>query len=211
MSWLSVDICSSCAPQVAHECCHCNATPFAAHNVRPQLLSRESIVRSTTIVDNLIVRNILHGMNVDSDDVLRLDRQICFRLYAASNLLTRLYRPVLTELGLTYPQYLVMLTLWESAPQSVGDIGERLYLDSGTLTPLLKRLEIAGLVSRERDTADERRVLVTLTKAGRALKQQAKKVPSTLARGLNLQPPQVMNLRKTVDDMIGVLLSSVQD
>jgi MarR family transcriptional regulator, organic hydroperoxide resistance regulator len=163
------------------------------------------------MVDNLIARNIKLRMTAETDDVLRLDRQICFRLYAASNLLTRLYRPVLRELGLTYPQYLVMLTLWEGAPQSVGDIGERLYLDSGTLTPLLKRLEAAGLVSRERDATDERRVLVTLTKAGRALKLQAKKVPATLARGLNLQPSQVIELRRTVDDMIGVLLSSVHD
>jgi MarR family transcriptional regulator, organic hydroperoxide resistance regulator len=162
-------------------------------------------------MDNLIAYNITWAMSAETDELLRLDRQVCFRLYAASNLLTRLYRPVLTELGLTYPQYLVMLTLWEGAPQSVGDIGVRLYLDSGTLTPLLKRLEAAGLVSRERDASDERRVLVTLTKAGRALKLQAKKVPATLARGLNLQPAQVVELRKTVDDMIGVLLSSVND
>jgi len=151
------------------------------------------------------------AVSTDTDDLLRLDRQICFRLYAASNLLTRRYRPVLRELGLTYPQYLVMLTLWERAPQCVGDIGERLYLDSGTLTPLLKRLEGAGLVSRERDVVDERRVLVTLTKAGRALRQQAKKVPAALARGLNLHPAQVMELRETMDDMIGVLRSSVKN
>ena len=96
------------------------------------------------------------------DDPLLLDRQVCFPLYAATNLLNRLYGPVLKPLGLTYPQYLVMLVLWEEEPQTVGSLGARLYLDSGTLTPLLKRMEAAGLVSRTRDADDERRVLIGL-------------------------------------------------
>lgn len=104
---------------------------------------------------------------------LLLERQICFRLYAASNLVTRLYRPHLEAMGLTYPQYLVMLILWETEPRSVSQLGERLYLDSGTLTPLLKRLQAAGLVVRRRDTADERRVFIHLTEAGRALRKRA--------------------------------------
>ena len=91
------------------------------------------------------------------DNPLLLDLQVCFPLYAATNLLNRLYGPVLRELGLTYPQYLVMLVLWEEQPQTVGALGARLYLDSGTLTPLLKRMEAAGLVSRTRDPEDERR------------------------------------------------------
>lgn len=111
---------------------------------------------------------------------LRLDQQLCFPLYAASNLMTRLYRPLLDELGLTYPQYLVMLVLWEASPSTVSALGERLRLDSGTLTPLLKRLEAAGLVRRTRDAADERRVLVSLTDNGRALRDQAEDVPHRL-------------------------------
>ncbi len=89
----------------------------------------------------------------DGDGLLRLDRQLCFALYSASSLVTRLYRPLLEPLGLTYPQYLVMLVLWEKAPRTVGELGEALCLDSATLTPLLKRLEAGGLVSRKRDSS----------------------------------------------------------
>ena len=117
------------------------------------------------------------------DDPLLLDRQVCFPLYAATNLLNRLYGPVLKPLGLTYPQYLVMLVLWEEEPQTVGALGARLYLDSGTLTPLLKRMEAAGLVSRTRDAEDERRVLIGLTERGRALRADALHVPETIAGG----------------------------
>ena len=143
----------------------------------------------------------------DPEDPLRLDRQICFPLYAASNLLTRLYRPLLAELGLTYPQYLVMLVLWESEPQTVGDLGAKLHLDSGTLTPLLKRMETAGLVSRVRDPADERRVVLSLTKAGLALRGPAAAVPATLGASLNLSPEEVTVLRDTVQSMVAVLIS----
>ncbi|HWA61253.1 MAG TPA: MarR family transcriptional regulator, partial [Caulobacteraceae bacterium] len=107
--------------------------------------------------------------SLSDDDPLRLDLQVCFPLYAATNLIGRLYRPVLAQLGLTYPQYLVMLVLWEGAPQTVGSLGARLYLDSGTLTPLLKRMEAAGLVIRRRDAEDERRVRIALTEKGLAL------------------------------------------
>ena len=117
------------------------------------------------------------------DDPLLLDRQVCFPLYAATNLLNRLYGPVLRPLGLTYPQYLVMLVLWEEEPQTVGALGARLYLDSGTLTPLLKRMEQAGHVSRTRDAEDERRVLIGLTERGRALRADALHVPETIAGG----------------------------
>jgi len=144
----------------------------------------------------------------DRDDPLRLDRQVCFPLYAASNLLTRLYHPVLAQLGLTYPQYLVMLALWEQAPMSVGALGGRLYLDSGTLTPLLKRMETAGLVSRKRDPLDERRVLIDLTDAGRALRASARHVPETLAAGLDLQPGDLDLLRDQVRMLIDILKSS---
>ena len=112
-----------------------------------------------------------------SAQLLRLDHQLCFALYSASLAMTKLYKPLLAELGLTYPQYLAMLALWEEDGQTVSALGERLHLDSGTLTPLLKRMETAGLVTRLRDAADERRVLIRLTAAGRALKARARRIP----------------------------------
>jgi len=112
---------------------------------------------------------------------LKLDRQLCFALYSASLAMTKFYKPLLDPLGLTYPQYLAMLVLWEGDGITVSQLGERLALDSGTLTPLLKRLEAQGLVRRLRDAADERRVLLQLTPAGRALKTRALAVPETIA------------------------------
>jgi DNA-binding MarR family transcriptional regulator len=141
----------------------------------------------------------------EEEDYLRLDLQVCFPLYAASNLLGRLYRPVLARLGLTYPQYLVMLVLWQQAPQSVGALGDRLHLDSGTLTPLLKRMESAGLVTRTRDAADERRVLIGLTEQGAALRLAARDVPTTLASGLALSTQELAELRDTVQHLVAVL------
>jgi DNA-binding MarR family transcriptional regulator len=141
----------------------------------------------------------------DPDDPLRLDRQLCFPLYAASNLMTRLYRPILAQLGLTYPQYLAMLVLWEADPVSVGDLGGRLHLDSGTLTPLLKRLEASGLVTRMRDPEDERRVLIGLTAAGRALRERATSVPFTVASGLGMTPQAMLDLRDAVQQMVAAM------
>jgi DNA-binding MarR family transcriptional regulator len=114
-------------------------------------------------------------------DWLRLDRQLCFALYSASLAMTKLYKPLLDPLGLTYPQYLAMLVLWEGDGITVSQLGERVALDSGTLTPLLKRLEASQLVLRLRDAADERRVLLQLTPAGRALKAKALAVPGQVA------------------------------
>lgn len=113
-------------------------------------------------------------------ELLSLDNQLCFALYSASLSMTRLYKPLLDELALTYPQYLVMLALWEADGVTVSDLGTRLSLDSGTLTPLLKRLEATGYLSRMRDVADERRVLIRLTAEGRALRAQAVQVPQCL-------------------------------
>ena len=113
---------------------------------------------------------------------LELDRQVCFALYSASLAMTKLYKPLLAPLGLTYPQYLVMLVLWEGDGLTVSQLGERLALDSGTLTPLLKRLEASTLVQRLRDTTDERRVLLRLTAAGRKLKARATAVPLAVAQ-----------------------------
>jgi DNA-binding MarR family transcriptional regulator len=112
-----------------------------------------------------------------SDQALALDSQLCFALYSASLAMTKLYKPLLDNLGLTYPQYLALLVLWERDGIAVSELGERLTLDSGTLTPLLKRMEASGLVSRLRDTNDERRVLIRLTAAGRALKARARRIP----------------------------------
>ena len=114
------------------------------------------------------------------DELLKLDNQLCFAVYSASLAMTKLYKPQLEALGLTYPQYLVMLALWEENGLMVSTLGERLSLDSGTLTPLLKRLEGAGFVSRVRDVADERRVHIMLTPAGRKLKARAARVPACL-------------------------------
>src|SRR5216110_884977 len=115
------------------------------------------------------------------DENLRLDRQICFLLYGASRAVTQLYQQLLAPLGLTYPQYLVMLVLWEEDGAAVGRLCERLYLDSGTLTPLLNRLETAKLVRKERSAVDERVVHVHLTAAGKGLKRNARGVPEALA------------------------------
>jgi len=112
---------------------------------------------------------------------LQLDHQLCFALYSASLAMTKLYKPLLEPLGLTYPQYLAMLALWQDDDLTVSGLGERLQLDSGTLTPLLKRLEAAGFVTRLRDAADERRVRLQLTPAGRALKAGARAVPEAVA------------------------------
>lgn len=108
------------------------------------------------------------------DAPLLLGNQLCFAIYSAGHAFTRVYKPLLSQLGLTYPQYLVMLVLWEGDGLTVTELGERLFLDSGTLTPLLKRLEAAHLLKRTRSTTDERRVLVALTAQGQALKEKAR-------------------------------------
>ncbi len=122
-------------------------------------------------------------------DWLALDHQLCFALYAASLAMTKAYKPLLAPLGLTYPQYLVLLVLWEGDGVTVSQLGERLRLDSGTLTPLLKRLQAQGLLHRQRDAGDERRVLLRLTPHGHALRAQAEAVPHAMAcaTGCNLE------------------------
>lgn len=117
----------------------------------------------------------------DARELQQLDHQLCFALYSSSLVMTKLYKPVLGALGLTYPQYLVLLALWQADAIGVGELGEQLYLDSGTLTPLLKRMEAAGLLERARDIGDERRVIVTLTATGRALRRKAEGVPLQVA------------------------------
>lgn len=132
---------------------------------------------------------------------LALDNQLCFAVYAASHAFARTYRPLLEPLGLTYPQYLVMLVLWERDGIGVKAIGNRLGLDSGTLTPLLKRLAAAGLVSRARDGDDERQVRVTLTDTGRALRAQAAGLPHLIGGRLGLDVAELKRLRREIDGL----------
>jgi DNA-binding MarR family transcriptional regulator len=133
-----------------------------------------------------------------TDAMLQLDNQLCFALYSTSLSMTRLYKPLLDELGLTYPQYLAMLVLWEQDGLMVSEIGERLYLDSGTLTPLLKRMETAGLIARIRAVEDERRVHITLTAAGRKLKTRAAKIPGCILEASQCSIPELTALTQQV-------------
>jgi len=142
----------------------------------------------------------------DSYPQLALDQQICLPLYAASRAVTRRYTDLLAEAGLTYPQYLCLLALWESdAPLGVSELGARLHLDSGTLTPLLKRMEAAGLVTRVRDRADERRVLVSATEQGWALRERVADVPARLVEGMGMSAADGRALRGLLDRLIAEL------
>ena len=130
----------------------------------------------------------------DRAEWLKLDHQLCFALYSASLAMTKFYKPLLDPLGLTYPQYLVMLVLWERDGLTVSEIGEQLTLDSGTLTPLLKRLEGANLLERVRDAQDERRVRITLTPQGRALRDAAEKIPACVLQSTQCTLPELQAL-----------------
>ena len=132
---------------------------------------------------------------------LLLDNQLCFALYSASLAMTKLYKPLLETLGLTYPQYLVMLVLWEQDGLTVSALGERLFLDSGTLTPLLKRMEQSGLVSRQRSVEDERRVEVRLTPDGSKLKARAASVPACVVEAAGCPIPELMTLTHDVQSL----------
>ena len=135
------------------------------------------------------------------DRALALEEQLCFALHSASLAMTRLYRDLLADLELTYPQYLVMLALWADDGLRVSDIGDRLHLDSATLTPLLKRLEQNGLVFRTRSTVDERSVLVSLTDAGRALRQRARGIPARVDRATCLTAQQTAVLKESLQQL----------
>jgi len=149
--------------------------------------------------------------NARAGDVLKLDNQLCFAVYAAAHAFSATYKPLLEPLGLTYPQYLAMLVLWQEDGVTVSAIGARLGLDSGTLTPLLKRLEAAGLVSRLRDAADERQVRVTLTAAGRALKQKAKVIPQALLCASGMSLGELVALRGKLESLAANLRSAAAE
>ncbi|GFE12496.1 MarR family transcriptional regulator [Streptomyces glebosus] len=144
---------------------------------------------------------------VPDAELLRLDHQVCFSLHAASRAFGGVYRDALKDLGLTYPQYLVMLVLWEHGSQPVKTIGEQLRLDSGTLSPLLKRLESAGLVRRERSTEDERSVTIHLTPAGDGLREQALPVPHRMLAATGLTIEEL----RTLQSLLGRVTSALDE
>ena len=138
---------------------------------------------------------------MDDNASLLLDEQLCFALYSASNHIIRAYRRPLAEIGLTYPQYLAMLVLWQHGEQTVKGLSDRLLLDSSTLTPLLKRLEASGLVNRQRDQSDERVVRVLLTPLGRALRSSAAKIQRQVARKTGLSNQHFIQLRAQLNEL----------
>lgn len=138
-------------------------------------------------------------------DCLKLENQVCFPLYACSKEIVRRYRPLLDELDLTYTQYITMMVLWEHGDSTVNDLGERLFLDSGTLTPLLKNLESKGYVKRGRSKEDERSVIISLTDEGRDLREKALKVPGAMASCIQLPPEKGKQLYDLLYEVLGLL------
>ena len=136
-------------------------------------------------------------------DKLKLENQLCFPLYACSREIVRMYKPFLDEIGLTYTQYIAMMVLWEKKQLTVKQLGEILYLDSGTLTPLLKKMEISGLLSRSRDKTDERSVIVTLTKQGEELKEQAVLIPEKISQCVPLDQEEAKQLYHLLYKILG--------
>ena len=143
-----------------------------------------------------------HTQGISDDELLKLENQLCFPLYACSKEVVRRYTPFLDELGLTYTQYLVMMALWEYGSTSVGELGQRLYLDSGTLTPVLKKMEAKGLLERARSAQDERRVEITLTDEGKALKKAAAKVPLAMGQCLSISAEDAAELARLLHKML---------
>ncbi|MGP4063452.1 MarR family winged helix-turn-helix transcriptional regulator [Oceanobacillus sp. M65] len=140
-----------------------------------------------------------------ANEILKLDNQICFQLYATTREMTKRYRPLLEELNVTYPQYLVLLVLWETDRISVKALGKRLFLDSGTLTPMLKRMEEHGLIQRTRSKEDERVVEVVLTEQGKQSEEQAEQIPLRFIEQTNLNEEEVNQLKQTLSKMLAQL------
>ena len=143
------------------------------------------------------------GLAMDKYDVLKLDNQLCFPLYAASREVIRRYNPLLSEYGLTYTQYITMMVMWEEKCTTVKDLGSRLFLDSGTLTPVLKELEHKGFVTRERSVEDERVLVVKITDPGAALRDKVLGVPGKVASCVNLEPQEAAELYRLLNKVIG--------
>ncbi|WP_316609108.1 MarR family transcriptional regulator [uncultured Ruminococcus sp.] len=142
-------------------------------------------------------------MEFSEYDALKLDNQVCFPLYAAAREVTKLYRPYLDALNLTYTQYITMMVLWENRSCSAKKLGEKLYLDSGTLTPVIKSLEQKGFVKRSRSAVDERVLMVEVTDKGFALREEAKSVPQKIAACTNLTPEEAQTLYKLLYKVLG--------
>lgn len=142
------------------------------------------------------------GANATAPVLPRLDQHVCFALHAASGMVTQLYRPLLEPLGLTYPQYLVMVALWEKAPRSAGELSDALSVDAATLSPVLKRMEANGLLSRRRDPRDERRLVIEPTEAGLALRERAAGVPHAMLCQLPLGADELDRLRGTLEKIV---------
>ena len=138
-------------------------------------------------------------------DQLKIDNQLCFPIYALAKEIVNKYRPFLAELDLTYPQYLVMLILWESKEQTVSQLGEKLNLDSGTLTPLLKRLEQKNLIHRNRNPKDERVVQINLTNEGSSLQEKAVEIPSKMFESLAISEEEIKNLKLNINNLLNIL------
>lgn len=147
--------------------------------------------------------------NKRKDSQLHLSDMVCFAIYSTANALTRAYQPILSKVDLTYPQFLVMMVLWEKDDQAVSEIGAKLNLDSGTLTPLLKRLEAAGRIARRRNPEDERQVRITLTDEGRALRQQAEAIPDRVLCALGEPLDDLQDLRTRLLDVRNNLKDSI--
>ncbi len=135
-------------------------------------------------------------------DSLNLDNQVCFPIYSLAKEMVNHYRPFLDELDITYPQYLVLMVLWNEKEQTVGQLGERLFLDSGTLTPLLKRMEQKGMLNRARSTKDERIVKLSLTQKGILLKEKAKDIPHLLMKSMNVSEEELLELKKIITKIL---------
>lgn len=143
-----------------------------------------------------------------SYDQLKLENQLCFPVYAASRLITRAYKPHLEKLGITYPQYLVFMILWEEGSKAVNDIGKKLILNTNTITPLLKRMEVQGFIERKRSADDERKVIVQLTQKGEALQENAALIPGELVKQLldgDLKVEDLIKLKDELNEVIAVL------
>ncbi|WP_379969205.1 MarR family winged helix-turn-helix transcriptional regulator [Epilithonimonas sp. UC225_85] len=136
------------------------------------------------------------------EDLLKLDKQLCFSVYVLHREIMQCYRPILNDIGLTYPQYITMMTLWEKDDLTVNQVGEMLQLDNGTLTPLLKRLESKGYLTRKRSKEDERVVKIHLTEKGQKLKEKATCIPIELAKAMNLNLEEMMQLKNLSDKVV---------
>ncbi|NHN30495.1 MarR family winged helix-turn-helix transcriptional regulator [Paenibacillus agricola] len=148
---------------------------------------------------------------MNREQLLKLENQFCFAIYAFSKEVIKLYRPILDKLGLTYTQYLALLVLWEQQSLTVKELGKKLYLDSGTLTPLLKKLEGMKLISRTRDPKDERSVIIKLTEQGQAMKEHAYEVPEQVFCQIKMAPEEAFAMRKRLTELLEEVHQTIQE